>query len=272
MRDSADGAGTARLNAGRWNGDALLDEEDGVAVEVPVALVYNGVSHAVLLATPCDLEDFAYGFTLSEAIATDAGELLGVEVGDRHALGVTIDVRLTSRAFARLSDRRRTLAGATGCGLCGVESLEQATRAVDPVPSTIHLDPKVVPGSLAQLIDAQPMRAETGSVHVAAWIGPDGNLQLAREDVGRHNALDKLLGARARGTSRDGFAVISSRASYEMVLKAATMRVEMLVAVSAPTSLAVQTAETVGMTLVGFARGRQFKVYTRPERFRTGPR
>ena len=116
------------------------------------------------------------------------------------------------------------------------------------------------------------MRAETGSVHVAAWIGPDGNLQLAREDVGRHNALDKLLGARARGTPRDGFAVISSRASYEMVLKAATMRVEMLVAVSAPTSLAVQTAETVGMTLVGFARGRQFKGYTRPERFRTGPR
>ena len=147
MRDSADGAGTARLNAGRWNGDALLDEEDGVAVEVPVALVYNGVSHAVLLATPCDLEDFAYGFTLSEAIATDAGELLGVEVGDRDALGVTIDVRLTSRAFARLSDRRRTLAGATGCGLCGVESLEQATDRKSTRLNSSHSQQSRMPSS-----------------------------------------------------------------------------------------------------------------------------
>lgn len=272
--------GIAPVAVEQWESLVPVDGHDQVAVEVPVALVYNGVSHAVMLASPGDLEDLALGFTLSEAIVYEPAEVLGIEA-TQTADGITNDIELTARAFARLGDRRRTLAGTTGCGLCGVESLQQVVRDVAPVPDELTLSAAVVAAAPEQLASAQPVRAATGAVHVAAWINTSGELQLAREDVGRHNALDKLIGALGRATSDHsvpdrstpgsltsvpGFALISSRASYEMVQKAATVGIEVLVAVSAPTSLAVEQARTLGLTLAGFARGGQFKVYTHPHR------
>jgi FdhD protein len=238
-----------------------------LAEEVPVAFEYNGVSHAVMLATPGDLEDFALGFSLSEGIVSEPGEVYDVDVHCSTG-GITVAIDIASQAFARLKERRRTLAGRTGCGICGSESLDQVLR---PLPALAgqgpSLRPSAVTAALAALVRAQQLQKQTGAVHGAAWSDVSGTAEIVREDVGRHNALDKLIGAvlRARANARPGFVVVTSRASVEMVQKAACIATT-LIAVSAPTQLAARVAHDCGLTLVGFARGSAFSVYTHPWR------
>jgi FdhD protein len=234
-----------------------------VASEVPIAFEYNGISHAVMLATPADLHDFAIGFSLSEGIARPS-QCYGVEVRDGTA-GVTLAIEIASSAFALLKQHRRTLAGRTGCGICGAESLEQVLR---PLPDLSQVPLRIGPAALVRAYDglagAQPLQRRTGAAHGAVWCGLDGSIVCAREDVGRHNALDKLIGALVRDgfETRAGFALVTSRASVEMVQKSAVAGIAVLAAVSAPTALAVQVADNCGQTLIGFARGENFSVYT----------
>jgi FdhD protein len=234
-----------------------------LAEEVPVAFEYNGVSHAVMLATPGDLEDFALGFSVSEGIVSEPGEIYGVE-SHSSAAGITVSIDIASQAFARLKERRRTLVGRTGCGICGSESLDQVLR---PLPELAGKGPSIQPAAvtaaLSALINSQRLQKQTGAVHGAAWSDLPGSAEIIREDVGRHNALDKLIGAvlRSRANARPGFVVVTSRASVEMVQKAACIA-STLIAVSAPTRLAYRVAHDCGLTLVGFARGTAFSVYT----------
>jgi FdhD protein len=234
-----------------------------LAEEVPVAFEYNGVSHAVMLATPGDLEDFALGFSVSEGIVSEPREIYGVDVHPSTG-GITVAIEIASGAFARLKERRRTLAGRTGCGICGAENLAQVLR---PLPALQGHGPRIqasaVTAALSALVRAQRLQKKTGAVHGAAWSDVAGTAEILREDVGRHNALDKLIGAvlRAHANASPGFVVVTSRASIEMVQKAACIATT-LIAVSAPTRLAARIAHDCGLTLVGFARGSEFSVYT----------
>jgi len=248
-------------------GQGLELMQDWVADEVPVALEYNGISHAVMLATPLDLEDFALGFSLSEGILGAAHELYGVEE-EASELGITLHLRVAGEAFARLKERRRSMAGRTGCGLCGTESLGQVARNLPVLPGGQVLQREAISHAMAQFVDLQTLQQATGAVHAAAWCSADGEVQWLREDVGRHNALDKLIGALARHAvdASQGFIAVTSRASFEMVQKTAAAGVPLLAAVSAPTSFAVATATRANMTLVGFARQQDLVVYCHPER------
>lgn len=248
---------------------------DWLADEVPVALVFNGVSHAVMLATPCDLEEFALGFALTEGLLAQASELYGVELA-YGADGIEVQLQVASACEFRLKQRRRNLAGRTGCGLCGTESLAQVQRAL-PSPAgdvrRIEVRSPAVARALRSLRAAQALQQWTGAVHAAAWCNAGGEAVLVREDVGRHNALDKLVGALvlAQADPADGFFCITSRASFEMVQKTAMAGASMLVAVSAPTALAVRTAQAAGVALAGFARDDDFVAYVQPERFGLAP-
>jgi FdhD protein len=232
---------------------AAADEE--VAVEVPVALTVNGISQAVMLATPADLEDFALGFGLAEGWFTSPQELLDVEATPQPD-GIELALTVTAACEQRLKARRRTLAGRTGCGLCGVESLAQlGSRRPEAVTAPV-LAPGALDRALAALPAAQPMNARCGGLHGAAWCSADGKLLLAREDIGRHNALDKLTGALARqhADMRAGFVLMSSRASFELVHKTATAGAGLLACMSAPSSLAIATARDLGVQLWAFVR------------------
>ncbi|MDN4036656.1 formate dehydrogenase accessory sulfurtransferase FdhD [Massilia sp. YIM B02443] len=239
-----------------------LQAEDELAEEVPVALEYNGVAHAVMLATPGDLEEFALGFSLSEGILASPAEFYGVEI-EHGAAGITARIDIAAGAFMRLKERRRALAGRTGCGLCGVDSLAQVIRPLPCLAPTRALSGAAIRRALAQVRQEQPLNRLTGATHAALWCGRDGVPRAAFEDVGRHNALDKLIGGlHAAGADLgDGFCLITSRASVEMVQKAATVGIAAMVAISAPTALAVRTALECGMTLVAFARGDNFVAY-----------
>ena len=250
-----------RMRQGR-----LAELDDMVVDETPVALVYNGVSHAVMMATPADLEDFALGFSLSEGILAHPGECYGIEV-ESGSEGVALQVEIAAGAFMRLKERRRNLAGRTGCGLCGVDSLRQVSRPLPPLAPSRGFNAAGVRAALAAIGPAQGLARMTGAAHAAAWCAMDGHLRLVREDVGRHNALDKLIGAmRMQGLeSGDGFILITSRVSFEMAQKTALARVAALVGMSAPTLAAVELAEGAGMTLLAFARGNDFVCYTHPQ-------
>lgn len=254
-------------NVDRWKGGNTTSSIDKVAEEVPVALVFNGISHAVMLATPADLEDFALGFSLSEGILQDRSELYDIEVA-QVGNGIQVDMQIATERFVLLKERRRNLTGRTGCGLCGVETLEQAVRHPAPVSVELSVRSEAVHRAMDALSGGQALNQLTGAVHAAAWAEPDGNVVLVREDVGRHNALDKLLGAMASaGIDHDqGFVVITSRASYEIVQKAATRGIGMVAAISAPTGLAIRIADEAGVTLLGFTRGEGHVVYAHPER------
>jgi FdhD protein len=251
----------------RWRDSHWTQEQDQLAVELPVALEFNGVSHAVMLATPCDLESFALGFALSEGIVASRAEFHHAEV-EENSLGITVHCEISGHAFLKLKQRRRNMTGRTGCGLCGVESLEQVFRVLHAVPAGTPVSVPAMRVALKSLAALQPLNRLTGGMHAAAWSAPDGRLQHVCEDVGRHNALDKLIGMMAeRGLSfQDGFLLITSRASVEMVQKAATVGIANLVAISAPTALAVKTAKTAGMTLIAFARGDEFVAYAHGDR------
>jgi FdhD protein len=245
--------------ARRVDAHAVKDTREEVAEEVPVALSYNGVSHAVMMATPRDLEDFAIGFSLSEGIVQHAGEISEIEQRS-EAGGITLALRVTERRMAELRERRRSLTGRTGCGLCGAESLQQAIRPVARVTASIRVTPAMIHEGFAQLNRQQTLNRTTASVHAAALI--DESFSLVREDIGRHNALDKLIGAMQRSDRREGFLLVTSRASYEMVHKAASANIVLMAAISAPTSLAIELARQAGITLIGFARGNSLTVYT----------
>lgn len=242
-------------------------EDDRLAREVAVALEFNGISHATLLATPCDLEDFALGFSLTEGIIRRTDDLYDVELTARPD-GIVIQAQIASACLRDLKLRRRNLAGRTGCGLCGLESLDEVRRPLPPGPN--RRDWVATPAifeAVAQLRAQQPLHQETGATHGAGWASLDGQLLCVREDVGRHNALDKLIGHMLRESidPAAGFAVISSRASFEMVQKAAAMGISALIAVSAPTTYACALADELNVMLAGFARGNTFTVYSHPE-------
>ena len=259
-------AASTRLLVRKWQAGEIKSLEDFVAEEVPVAMIYNGISHAVMLATPQDLEDFALGFSLAEGILSSPKELYGVEVV-QHVSGIELRMEIASERFSQLKDRRRSMTGRTGCGLCGAESLEQALRLPDGVNISKEVFAKdAVLKALKSAVSQQVLQAQTGATHASFWVESCGDVAMVREDVGRHNALDKLLGAKAKKEIEAGFVLTTSRASYEMIQKVAVAGVSMLVAISAPTGLAIRVAEQCGVTLVGFARSEHFVVYTHPER------
>ena len=231
--------------------------------EVAIALSFNGTTHAVMMATPDDLTDFAYGFALTEGIATPS-DIASIEiVGVEH--GLDVQIWLGKDAAGRLAKRRRTMAGPVGCGLCGLDSLEEAMRKLVPVPrSSFSMTPNDICAAISALPAAQPLHDATRAVHAAGFY--TDHLVAAREDVGRHNALDKLAGHLVRTKFGPGAVVLTSRVSIDMVQKVAALGLPMLIAVSAPTTLAVTTADAAGITLVAMARPDSFEVFTHTDR------
>ncbi|MDD5275986.1 MAG: formate dehydrogenase accessory sulfurtransferase FdhD [Methylovulum sp.] len=256
-----------QLPVERWRQGLRSIEQDYVAEEVPVALVYNGIPHVVMLATPTNLEDFALGFSLTEGIIGDPHELLATRIYNR-ANGIEVQIKIPEQRFQCLADKGRNLTGRTGCGLCGATTLKQAVRTPVPVQTDLTVNAEQIITALTEIKGQQRINQLTGSVHAAAWVIPDTGIIAVREDVGRHNALDKLIGALLRTGKKPsmGFVIVTSRASYEMVQKTAFSGIGLLAAISAPTGLAIRLADQAGVTLVGFARTDQHVVYTHPQR------
>jgi FdhD protein len=257
---------------GRGSGGSALDASDCVADEVPIALEFNGISHAVMLATPLDLEDFALGFSLTEEIIDSRADVRDLEVVEGCG-GMTVQLQIASACFARLKDKRRSLAGRTGCGLCGAESLPQAVQRPAPLHSDVRFHAEAVSRAMRAIDGLQPLRAVSGATHGAGFADAQGQVLLVREDVGRHNALDKLVGAMLVAGLRagEGFIVVTSRASYEMAGKTVRAGSALLAAVSGVTGLAIDLAQDANLTLIGFARGDDLSVYTHPERIVWSP-
>jgi FdhD protein len=251
----------------RWQAGRTEQASDRVAEETPVALVYHGVPHVVMLATPADLEDYAVGFTVSEGLVANAAEIHSVEVVPAPE-AIEVRIGIAAERFSELLKRRRNLTGRTGCGLCGTEALEEAMRPIVTPGGEVTVSVSELHAALASLETQQPVNSRTGSVHAAAWCVAGEGTRLVREDVGRHNALDKAIGALLRSglDAARGYMLITSRASYEMVQKSATAGISVLAAVSAPTGLAIRIADRSGLTLVGFARRDRHVVYTHRHR------
>ncbi|MCH1879250.1 formate dehydrogenase accessory sulfurtransferase FdhD [Alcaligenes ammonioxydans] len=256
----------ARTPAQANTGNLPQEDQDMLAREQAVALEFNGISHSALLCSPSDLEDLAYGFSMTEGIIRDADDIRSVDVleGERGSL---LQIEIASACQHQLKARRRQLAGRTGCGLCGLESLDEVRRALPRLQAPHHRpDANAIFRALDALRSSQPLHGLTGATHAAAWCNLQGDILAVREDVGRHNALDKLLGHLLRNDidPRSGMVLISSRASFEMVQKAAAMGISFVVAVSAPTTYAVQIADELGVMLAAFARDRSFTLYSHP--------
>lgn len=249
-------------------GGVVMPGERVVPEEIPVAFSYGGTAHAVMMATPEDIEDFAIGFSLTEGIIQDAGQISAIEIVDEPQ-GIDVQVTLTDDVADALRARRRSMAGPVGCGLCGIESIDQAVR---PVPDVSSADLKLTHGDIVRAVSllnaAQPLHRETRAVHGAGFYIPGKGLLAVREDVGRHNALDKLCGAviGTGTTGSKGAVAVTSWLSVEMVQKAAILGSSVLIAISAPTALAIRTAEQAGMTLVALVRGDDFEIFTHPHR------
>ncbi|MCG3470274.1 formate dehydrogenase accessory sulfurtransferase FdhD [Xenorhabdus bovienii] len=257
--------GATRINVQQKN-QLNSPKPDWVAEEVPIALVYNGISHVVMMASPKDLNHFAMGFSLSESIITSPQEIHGIDTVISCHGGIELHIELSSRRFAELKERRRSMAGRTGCGICGTEQIAEIFRPMSPLPFTQTFSLDYLDQALAQLPRLQEIGAATGCTHAAGWVDAEGVLLGGSEDVGRHVALDKLLGMRAKTGWRQGAVLVSSRASYEMVQKSAMCGVEILFSVSAATSLAIEVAEKCNLTLVGFCKPGRATVYTHPRR------
>lgn len=235
---------------------------DDVIEEVAVAFEYNGISHTVMLATPADLEDFAVGFSLSEGVVSHAGEIRDIDIEETHE-GIVLHLEIASASFFQLKQRRRSLAGRTGCGLCGAESLCQVVRELPVVEDNLIPGLDALRDAIHALPPEQRLQRSTGAVHAACHVSIDGSIGHVREDVGRHNALDKTLGGIARGSGdRNGGLLVTSRASFEMVQKTAALGFGLLAAVSAPTAAAVRLAQRLNLTLIGFVRGKNCVIYS----------
>jgi FdhD protein len=259
-------AGVRAARVVAWRSGTAREHADWLADEVPVALVFNGITQAVMLATPSDLGDFALGFALTEGFLECASELRGVEA-ETVAGGIALHLGVSAACEWRLRGRRRQLAGRTGCGLCGADSLA-AVRLSTPALEPVALEARALARAQRELRRCQAVQHLTGATHAAAWCAKDGSSRIVREDVGRHNALDKVIGAMVAGGSdpADGFLCVTSRASFEMVQKCARAGVATLAAVSAPTALAVSLAAESGVLLAGFVRGDDLVAYTFPGR------
>ncbi|MCC7047075.1 MAG: formate dehydrogenase accessory sulfurtransferase FdhD [Alphaproteobacteria bacterium] len=239
---------------------------DLIAAEVPIALSYNGTGHVVMMASPADLHDFAVGFSIAEGMVAHPREIERVDIAPLER-GIQVSIRVPTHRATAIAGQKRNLAGRTGCGLCGVTNIAQALRALPAIRPMPAIRAAAIDAALAELPRLQTINRETGAVHAAALADRDGRLILLREDVGRHNALDKMIGAALiRGLRpRDGFALVTSRCSMEMVQKAVTAGFPLLAAISAPTSLAIELANDSGLTLAAFARGKRFTLYANPE-------
>ena len=245
-------------------------QEDTVAIERPVALIYNGISHVVMMATPKDLNYFAIGFSLTENIIESVDEIYGIDIISGEQ-GIEVHIELSSRRFMQLKEKRRSLTGRTGCGICGTQQIEQVCQFIPPLALSDKIQLSDFHQSLNYLTQVQIVGGQTGCTHAAVWLDLNGNFIAGFEDVGRHVALDKLLGYRAELQQKlnqniKGIILVSSRASYEMVQKTARCGVEILFAVSAATSMAIEQAKQSQLTLMGFFRGTQGVIYSNGER------
>lgn len=251
----------------RWDHGATSESLERVAEEIPVAIVYNGIPHVVMMATPVDLEDFALGFSLTEELIGSPEDLNSVEVV-RYSQGIEIQAQVAAACEAGIASRTRRLTGRTGCGICGTDSIAAVLKQLHPVPAGRTIAPAAIHQAIQELAARQELNAQAGAVHAAGWAMPDGTVTTVREDVGRHNALDKLIGAlRKEGVNpADGFVVVTSRASFEMVQKATVLGAPLMACISGATGLAVRVAQQAGLTLVGFTRGGRHTVYTHPGR------
>lgn len=267
MSDAHKHTGLISRRVRRISDGQALELVEEVAEEAAIALSFNGEPHAVMMATPLDLEDFALGFALSERIIATPGELLDYRCSEL-ARGVQLSLQIPAERMATLRSRQRSLEGRSSCGLCGLRQIADVLQPAPHASAGIVIEPPALQRALRGLQEAQPLNAASGAVHAAAWADANGRLLELREDVGRHNALDKLIGALARHgvETEQGFALLTSRASYEMVQKSAAVGISLLAAISAPTALAVELADDAGMTLIGFARDNRCTVYTRPGR------
>jgi FdhD protein len=252
-----------------WRHTGATDGSRTIPEETAVAFTYDGGSYAVMMATPRDLEDFALGFSVTEGVISSPADIKQLEIVE-HSDGIELRMWLAEPHSVALGKRRRHLAGPTGCGLCGIESLEEAARALPRVPEDASFTAADIMRALAALPPRQELNRQTRAVHAAAFWRPDAGLVAVREDVGRHNALDKLAGTMLRGGTRSdgGMILLTSRVSVEMVQKTAAIGAPLIVAVSAPTALALRTAEAAGITLVGVARDDGFEVFTHPQRIK----
>jgi|TARA_B100001750_G_C15362470_1_gene522939 formate dehydrogenase accessory protein FdhD len=262
----SDSTGLKTQSVKIWSDQSINQKSDAIAEEVPIALVYNDVSHAVMMGTPTDLEAFAIGFSLSEGIIGKKDDIYDIKCAFGLD-GVEVGLTISNQRFAELKERRRSLTGRTGCGICGSESLKQVRLKAKPVTNHFDVSHEAVNQAVEQLGTKQPLQNSTGAVHGAAWCNSHGNILEICEDVGRHNALDKLIGVLAQKDLlqddylSNGFMLVSSRASYEMVQKTAMVNASVLVAVSAATTMAIDLAQQLGVTLVGFARKNRHVTY-----------
>ncbi|MFL9873354.1 formate dehydrogenase accessory sulfurtransferase FdhD [Paraburkholderia megapolitana] len=266
--EGAEQPGAVAQQVRRQRGDTSEALTDQVGQEWPVALVFNGISHAVMMCTPRDLEAFAVGFSISEGIVARSSDIqdIEVELHDGDLPHAEIQLTVVQQAFAALKERRRALAGRTGCGVCGVESIDLLDLQPERVPDTGFLQ-RLAPDAIARaardLPAHQALTRLTGGLHAAAWCDASGAIRYAFEDVGRHNALDKLIGQLVldRADTQDGFVFLSSRASYELVRKAARVGIPMVATISAPSSLAITIAQRAGVRLVSFCRETSYVDY-----------
>jgi FdhD protein len=262
---------TSRVFETSWRRGTAQNDTRIVPEETAIALVYDKATEAVMMATPADLEDFGVGFSLTEGIVQSAGEIRDLEVV-RHPLGVEVRMELAAAQREKADTRRRFRAGPAGCGLCGIESLEAAMRGLPRVRASLRTDSETIHTAMRALSGRQELNRETRAVHAAAFYAPEDGSIVVREDVGRHNALDKVAGALARSNRRagDGIVVLTSRVSVELVQKTAMMGASVLAAISAPTALALRVAEEAGICVIGIVRDDGMEVFTYPERITRG--
>ncbi len=255
-----------------WRDGRFVPMERAAPTESAVAISVNGSTHAVMMATPADLREFAFGLALNERIISRIEDVESLDIEPVEG-GYDCRLWLAPALAARYVARRRLMTGPVGCGLCGAESLEQARPELVPLADRLRIEPAAIVRAMAQMSTGQVLGARTRAVHAAAFANAEGDVQVVREDVGRHNALDKVAGWLALEGRRadDGFLVMTSRVSVELIQKAVTMRCELLAAVSAPTELALQSATEAGLTLVVVVRGETFEIATRPERIAGAP-
>jgi FdhD protein len=255
------------LPARRWQDGRITEQVETVAEEIPVAMVYNGLPHAVMMATPQDLEDFALGFSITEELIGSKTDLHRTEC-IRYSRGIEIQMTVSPECEEAITASTRRLTGRTGCGICGADSVDSVLKTERTVPAGAPIRRQAVQVALESLVSQQTLNAAAGAVHAAGWAGLDGGIVLVREDVGRHNALDKLIGGLLQRDvdPTQGFVVVTSRASFEMVQKTTVLGAPLMAAVSGPTGLAIRVAQRAGLTLVGFARTGRHTVYTHHDR------